>query len=67
MRQEDRSRKRVLHIISDLATFVAYYAVPCVVVFFVARHKNVKFPRIFYIFLGLIFFSCGTVPKLHFP
>ncbi len=50
-----------LHIFADLATFIAYYAVPCVVVYFVARHKNVKFPRIFYVFLGLIFFSCGTV------
>ncbi len=50
-----------LHIVSDLATFLAYFAVPVVVVFYVARHRNVKFPRIFYIFLGLIFFSCGTV------
>jgi two-component system sensor histidine kinase/response regulator len=50
-----------LHIASDLATFLAYYAVPCVVVYFVSRHHNVKFPRVFYVFLGLIFFSCGTV------
>ncbi len=50
-----------MHIASDIATFFAYYAVPCVVVYFVARHQNVKFPRIFYVFLGLIFFSCGTV------
>ncbi len=50
-----------LHMISDVGTFLAYYAVPCVVGYFVARHHNVKLPRIFYIFLGLIFFSCGTV------
>ncbi|MGI9519365.1 MAG: response regulator [Pirellulaceae bacterium] len=50
-----------LHIFADLATFLAYYAVPIVVMYFVARHKNVKFPPIFYVFLGLIFFSCGTV------
>ncbi len=50
-----------LHVVSDLATFAAYYAVPVVVVYFVTRHQNVKFPRIFYVFLGLIFLSCGTV------
>lgn len=50
-----------MHIASDLATFVAYYAVPCVVVYFVSRHRNVKFPPVFYLFLGMIFFSCGTV------
>ncbi len=50
-----------LHIIADLATFFAYYAVPAVVLYFVLRHRNVKFPPVFYVFLGLVFFSCGTV------
>ncbi len=50
-----------LHIVADLATFAAYFAVPMVVTYYVARHHNVKFPPIFYVFLGLIFFSCGTV------
>ena len=50
-----------LHIACDIATFAAYCAVPCVVVHFVTRHRNVKFPVVFYVFLGLIFFSCGTV------
>ncbi|MCR9296286.1 MAG: response regulator [bacterium] len=50
-----------LHIISDVATFAAYYAVPIVVLYYVKRSKKVKFPLIFYVFLGLIFFSCGTV------
>ena len=54
-----------LHIMSDLATCAAYYAVPAVVVYYVTRHRNVKFPRVFYIFLGLIFFSCGTVHLLE--
>ena len=50
-----------LHIASDLATFAAYYAVPCIVIYFVAKTKKVRFPRVFYVFLGLVFFSCGTV------
>ncbi len=50
-----------LHIFSDLATFAAYYAVPCVAIYFVARQRNLKFPKVFYVFLGLVFFSCGTV------
>ncbi len=50
-----------MHIFSDLATFLAYYAVPIVVVFYVAGRRGLKFPRIFYVFLGLVFFSCGTV------
>lgn len=50
-----------LHIISDLVIFVAYYAVPIVVTFYVIRARNVKFPSSFYVMLGLIFLSCGTV------
>ena len=50
-----------LHIFSDLATFLAYYAVPCIVIYHVARKKTVRFPPNFYVFLSLVFFSCGTV------
>jgi len=50
-----------LHIVSDISTFGAYFAVPCIVIYFVAKTKKVRFPPIFYVFLGLIFFSCGTV------
>jgi two-component system sensor histidine kinase/response regulator len=50
-----------LHIVSDIATFAAYFAVPCVVAYYVARRPDLKVPRVFWIFLGLIFFSCGTV------
>ena len=50
-----------LHIASDVATFVAYYAVPCVVIYYVTKTKKVKFPPVFYVFLSLVFFSCGTV------
>ena len=48
-----------LHVGSDVATFLAYFAVPCVVAYYVVRKPDLKFPPIFWIFLGLIFFSCG--------
>ena len=50
-----------LHICSDAVTFAAYYAVPCVVMYFVLRRRDVRFPPVFYVFLGLVFLSCGTV------
>ncbi len=50
-----------IHILSDVATFLAYYAVPIVVIYFVSQRRSLKFPRIFYVFLAAIFLSCGTV------
>jgi len=50
-----------MHIVSDLATFVAYFAVPTVVLYYVSQRRNLKFPPIFYMFLAAIFLSCGTV------
>ncbi|MFG0336121.1 MAG: PAS domain S-box protein, partial [Maioricimonas sp. JB049] len=49
------------HIVADVATSLAYFSVPCVVMYFVSRREELRFPVIFYVFLGLIFFSCGTV------
>jgi len=52
-----------LHIFSDLGTFAAYFAVPCVVAFYVAKTPELwaKFPKLFWVFLALVFFSCGMV------
>ena len=50
-----------LHILSDIVIFLAYFAVPVVVMYFVRQRDDLKFPPIFYGFLALIFFSCGTV------
>ncbi len=50
-----------LHILSDLVIFMAYFAVPIVVMYFVRQKDDLKFPPIFYAFLGMIFFSCGLV------
>jgi len=49
------------HIVADVATFCAYFAVPFVVLYFVLKRPGLTFPRVFYVFLGLIFFSCGFV------
>jgi PAS domain S-box-containing protein len=47
-----------VHIVSDLAIFGAYLAIPCVLVYFVLRRRDVPFTPIFWLF-GLFIFSCG--------
>jgi signal transduction histidine kinase/ActR/RegA family two-component response regulator len=47
-----------LHILSDLAVFGAYTAIPCVLAFFVLRKRDIPFPRIFWLFAAFIF-ACG--------
>ncbi len=47
-----------LHIISDMAIFGAYFAIPVVLAYFVLRRKDVPFPRIFWLF-ALFIMSCG--------
>jgi two-component system, sensor histidine kinase and response regulator len=54
-----------LHIFADIFTFLAYYAVPVVTIYFVAQRPTVKFPPIFYVFLAAIFLTCGTVHLLE--
>ncbi|NNM28945.1 MAG: PAS domain-containing protein, partial [Akkermansiaceae bacterium] len=54
-----------LHIGADLLTFLAYFAVPIVVMFYVRQRDNLRFPPIFYGFLTMVFFSCGTVHLLE--
>jgi signal transduction histidine kinase/CheY-like chemotaxis protein len=48
-----------LHIVSDLAIFGAYTAIPMVIAFFVLRRRDVPFPKIFWLFVIFIF-ACGT-------
>ena len=50
-----------MHIFSDVVTFAAYFAVPVVVMYFVRQRNDLRFPPIFYGFLGMIFISCGIV------
>jgi signal transduction histidine kinase/CheY-like chemotaxis protein len=49
-----------LHILSDLATWAAYMAIPIVLVYFIWRRKDLPFPNIFWLF-GLFIFACGSV------
>lgn len=48
-----------LHIISDIAIFGAYAAIPTTIAFFVLRRRDLPFPRIFWLFAAFIF-SCGA-------
>jgi PAS domain S-box-containing protein len=49
-----------MHILSDLATWGAYLAIPLALAFFVLRRRDIPFPRIFWLFAAFIF-CCGTV------
>jgi signal transduction histidine kinase/ActR/RegA family two-component response regulator len=48
-----------LHILSDLAIFGAYTAIPLVIAFFVLRRRDLPFPRVFWLFVIFIF-ACNT-------
>src|SRR6478672_13701814 len=46
------------HIISDLAIFGAYAAIPAVLAYFIVRRRDMPFPSIFWLFAAFIF-ACG--------
>lgn len=48
-----------LHIVSDLAIWSAYFAIPVVLVSLVVRRKDVPFRSIFWLF-GAFILACGT-------
>ena len=48
-----------LHILSDLATWGAYTAIPIALIYFVRKRSDVPFHRIFVLF-GLFILACGT-------
>ena len=47
-----------LHIVSDLLIWLAYLAIPCVLILIV-RRREIPFQKLFVLF-GLFIFSCGT-------
>ncbi len=49
-----------LHILSDLATFGAYFAIPVVLFYFARKREDFPFTRLFWLFGGFIL-ACGTV------
>jgi C4-dicarboxylate-specific signal transduction histidine kinase len=48
-----------LHIASDLLIWLAYLAIPVVLVYFVRSRKDIPFPRVFWLF-GAFIVACGT-------
>ena len=49
-----------LHIVSDVATWGAYTAIPIVLIYFVRQRKDTPFTRLFWLFAVFIL-ACGTV------
>ncbi|MGB7344962.1 MAG: ATP-binding protein [Pirellulaceae bacterium] len=49
-----------LHIVSDVATFAAYFAIPAVLIYFVRKRDDFPFHKLFWLFGGFIL-ACGTV------
>lgn len=48
-----------LHILSDLGIWSAYFAIPCILVYFIQRRQDVPFRAIFWLF-GAFILACGT-------
>jgi signal transduction histidine kinase len=48
-----------LTVISDLAVFGAYMAIPCLLLYFIRRRRDVPFTPIFWLF-GAFIAACGT-------
>ncbi len=48
-----------LHILSDLAVWAAYFAIPGILVFFILRKRDLPFRMVFLLFGAFILF-CGT-------
>ncbi|WP_437227480.1 ATP-binding protein [Planctomicrobium sp. SH661] len=53
-----------LHIVSDLATFAAYVAIPIVFIYFLRKRRDLPLPRLWWLFATFIF-ACGTVHLLE--
>jgi signal transduction histidine kinase/FixJ family two-component response regulator len=49
-----------LHILSDIATFGAYFAIPLVLFYFARKRDDFPFSKLFWLFGGFIL-ACGTV------
>ncbi len=49
-----------LHVISDVATFGAYFAIPAVLFYFARKRDDFPFTKLFWLFGGFIL-ACGTV------
>lgn len=48
-----------LHIGSDLAVWLAYFTIPCLLVYFAAKKRDLPFRKVFWLF-GAFILACGT-------
>src|SRR5688572_2112985 len=48
-----------LHVLSDLGVWSAYFAIPCLLAFFVLRRRDAPFRGVFVLFCAFIL-ACGT-------
>lgn len=48
-----------LHIVADLTTWLSYVAIPCILVYFIWRRRDVPFPGVFLLF-GAFIIACGA-------
>ncbi len=46
-----------------MAIFLAYYIIPAIIALFLARRKDIPFPRVLWLFVGFIL-ACGTTHAL---
>jgi PAS domain S-box-containing protein len=53
-----------LHILSDLGIWSAYFAIPCILAYFILRRRDTPFRLIFVLF-GLFILACGTTHLLE--
>lgn len=53
-----------IHIISDLAIWGAYLAIPFILILFITRRKDFPFHNVFWLF-GAFIFACGTTHWLE--
>lgn len=49
-----------IHIAADIATAVAYFAIPAILVYFIRKREEIAYRGIFWLF-ALFILSCGTV------
>lgn len=49
-----------LHVLSDLAIFAAYFAIPAALVYFARKRDDFPFTKLFWLFAGFIL-ACGSV------
>jgi PAS domain S-box-containing protein len=53
-----------LHLISDVATGLAYFSIPVVLIVFVLRRRDLAYPWVFGLF-ALFIIACGTTHLMH--